>query len=52
MDLYEALATGSSKEELLKAFHKELDEAAAKVEQEKAAKKKAAEDKKAALGTR
>lgn len=39
MDLYEALKAGTSEEELLKAFHKDLDEANARIaaEQEEAA---------------
>ena len=39
MDLYEALKAGTSAEELLKAFHKDLDEANARIaaEQEEAA---------------
>ena len=42
MDLYEALKAGTSAEELLKAFHKDLDEANARIaaEQEAAADKK------------
>ena len=41
MDLYEALKAGTSAEELLKAFHKDLDEANARIaaEQEAAADK-------------
>ena len=41
MDLYEALKAGTSEEELLKAFHKDLDEANARIaaEQEAAADK-------------
>ena len=41
MDLYEALKAGTSAEELLKAFHKDLDEANARIaaEQEAAANK-------------
>ena len=41
MDLYEALRAGTSEEELLKAFHKDLDEANARIaaEQEAAADK-------------
>ena len=41
MDLYEALKAGTSAEELLKAFHKDLDEANARLaaEQEAAANK-------------
>lgn len=41
MDLYEALKAGTSAEELLKAFHKDLDEANARIaaEQEEAADK-------------
>jgi len=41
MDLYEALKAGTSTEELLRAFHKDLDEAIARiaVEQEAAANK-------------
>ena len=31
MDLYEALKAGTSEEELLKAFHKDLDEANARI---------------------
>ena len=41
MDLYEALKTGTSAEELLKAFHKDLDEANARI----AAEEEAAADK-------
>lgn len=41
MDLYEALKAGTSAEELLKAFHKDLDEANARI----AAEQKAAADK-------
>ena len=41
MDLYEALKTGTSEEELLKAFHKDLDEANARI----AAEEEAAADK-------
>ena len=41
MDLYEALKAGTSEEELLKAFHKDLDEANARIaaEEEAAANK-------------
>jgi len=41
MDLYEALKAGTSEEELLKAFHKDLDEANARIaaEQETTADK-------------
>ena len=41
MDLYEALKAGTSEEELLKAFHKDLDEANARIaaEEETAADK-------------
>lgn len=41
MDLYEALKAGTSAEELLKAFHKDLDEANARIaaEEEAAANK-------------
>lgn len=42
MDLYEALKAGTSAEELLKAFHKDLDEANARI----AAEEEAAADKK------
>lgn len=41
MDLYEALKAGTSAEELLKAFHKDLDEANARI----AAEEEAAADK-------
>ena len=41
MDLYEALKAGTSEEELLKAFHKDLDEANARI----AAEEEAAADK-------
>lgn len=41
MDLYEALKAGTSAEELLKAFHKDLDEANARI----AAEEEAAVDK-------
>ena len=41
MDLYEALKAGTSEEELLKAFHKDLDEANARI----AAEQKTAADK-------
>ena len=41
MDLYEALKAGTSEEELLKAFHKDLDEASARI----AAEEEAAADK-------
>ena len=41
MDLYEALKAGTSTEELLKAFHKDLDEANARI----AAEEEAAADK-------
>lgn len=37
MDLYEALKAGTSAEELLKAFHKDLDEANARIAAEEAA---------------
>ena len=42
MDLYEALKAGTSAEELLKAFHKDLDEANARIAAEQ---KEAAADK-------
>ena len=41
MDLYEALKAGTSEEELLRAFHKDLDEANARI----AAEEEAAADK-------
>ena len=41
MDLYEALKAGTSEEELVKAFHKDLDEANARI----AAEEEAAADK-------
>ena len=41
MDLYEALKAGTSEEELLKEFHKDLDEANARI----AAEEEAAADK-------
>lgn len=37
MDLYEALKAGTSEEELLKAFHKDLDEANARIAAEEEA---------------
>ena len=37
MDLYEALKAGTSEEELLKAFHKDLDEANARIAAEQEA---------------
>ena len=37
MDLYEALKAGTSEEELLKAFHKDLDEASARIAAEQEA---------------
>ena len=42
MDLYEALKAGTSAEELLKAFHKDLDEANARIAAEEEAAAKAA----------
>ena len=51
MDLYEALKAGTSAEELLKAFHKDLDEANARIaaEEEAAADKEYLADCRAAL---
>lgn len=43
MDLYEALKAGTSAEELLQAFHKDLDEANARIAEEEAAATKAKE---------
>jgi len=37
MDLYEALKAGTSAEDLLKAFHDDLDKATARIAEEKAA---------------
>lgn len=48
MDLYEALKAGTSAEELLKAFHKDLDEANARI----AAEQEAAADKEYLAGCR
>lgn len=48
MDLYEALKAGTSEEELLKAFHKDLDEANARI----AAEEEAAADKEYLAGCR
>ena len=44
MDLYEALKSGTSEEELLKMFHKDLDAATARITKEKEAEEKAAAD--------
>ena len=43
MDLYEALKAGTSAEELLKAFHKDLDEANARIIEEQEAEQEAKE---------
>ena len=45
MDLYEALKAGTSAEELLKAFHKDLDEANARIAAEQQQQEEAAADK-------
>lgn len=51
MDLYEALKAGTSAEELLKAFHKDLDEANARIaaEEEAAANKEYLADRRECL---
>jgi hypothetical protein len=42
MDLYEALKSGTSEEQLLKMFHRDLDAATARIAKEKEAEEKAA----------
>ena len=46
MDLYEALKAGSSKEDLVKTFQKDLDAAMARLKADKEKEKKAEENKK------